>query len=108
MAKNYQGEGDVLDFTAGATPVVSGAAVLMGARLGIALADIPALETGSVAVTGVWSVQKAAGAVAQGALVYWDQAAEQLTTVDEGNTLAGFAAAPAAAGAADVRIKINA
>lgn len=109
MAKNYEQEGEVLDYTTGGVAIASGAAVLMGARLGIALAEIPALSTGSVAVTGVWVLKKAAAdVVVQGALLYWDADDFQLTTVAAGNTLAGFAAAPAAAGTTSVRIKINA
>ena len=109
MAKNYVQEGEVLDYTAGGAAILSGAVVVMGARVGIALAEIPALQVGSVAVTGVWELKKAAAdVVAQGALLYWDADDFQLTTVAAGNTLAGYAAAPAAGGTTSARIKINA
>ena len=110
MAKNYVQEGDVLDFTAGAVPVASGLMVALGKRVGIALGDIPANSTGSVAVTGVWNVPKVPGqAVAQGDLLYWDSDDSRLTTIaDAAHELAGFAAAPAGGSEATVRIKINA
>lgn len=110
MAKNYENEGDVLDFTTGGTPVASGAMVAMGKRVGIALGDIPANSTGSVAVTGVWRVKKlATDVVVQGAELYWDNDDFRLTTVaDAPNVRAGFAAAAAGAGVDIVRIKINA
>lgn len=109
MAKNYVSEGDVLDYTAGATAVVSGSVVAMGKRIGIALSDIPVFGTGSVAVTGVWAVSKlATDDVAQGELLYWDPANNRVTETAGALNLAGYAAAPAGAGATSVRIKINA
>lgn len=109
MAKNYVGEGDVLDYTAGGAAIVSGAVVLMGKRIGIALGDIPANSTGSVSATGVWGVNKlATDVVGQGDVLYWDSVNTRLTTTAGANTVAGYAAAPAGAGAATVRIKINA
>ena len=109
MAKNYIQEGEILTVTAGATAIVSGAVVLIGKRVGIALADIPALGAGSASVTGVWAVAKlGTDAVAQGDLLYWDAANSRMTATAAGNTLAGFAAAPAGAGVAFVNIKINA
>lgn len=108
MAKNYVGEGDVLDYTAGGVAVASGALVVMGKRVGIALGDIPPLTTGAAAVTGTWNVNKAVGeAVAQGDELYWDDVNDRLTKTANANTLAGYATAAAGAGAASVSIKIN-
>ncbi|AWL04293.1 DUF2190 family protein [Massilia oculi] len=110
MAKNYVQEGDVLDYTTGTDPVASGLMVTMGKRVGIALGDIPAHSTGSVAVTGVWNVAKVpTEVVAQGDELYWDSGDFRLTkTADAAHELAGYAAAPAGNGDATVRIKINA
>ncbi|MDY0965422.1 DUF2190 family protein [Massilia sp. CFBP9026] len=109
MAKNYVSEGDVLDYTAGAAAVASGSVVALGKRIGIALADIPAFGTGSVAVTGVWTVPKLpADDVAQGELLYWDPANSRLTETAGALAVAGYAAAPAGAGVTTVRVKINA
>jgi predicted RecA/RadA family phage recombinase len=108
MAKNYIQEGDQLSYTAGGTAIVSGAVVLMGKRIGIAIADIPANSQGTVSATGVWSVAKlGTDAVGQGDLLYWDAANSRLTTTAAGNTQAGYAAAAAGAGVATVNIKIN-
>ncbi|MGK5080475.1 DUF2190 family protein [Janthinobacterium sp. HLX7-2] len=109
MAKNYIQEGDILAYTAGATAIPSGAVVLMGKRIGISQADIPAMGSGSVSVTDVWALAKlGTDVVGQGDLLYWDAANNRLTTTAAGNTAAGFAAAPAGAGVATVNIKINA
>ena len=108
MAKNYIEEGDVLNFTAGGAPVPSGSIVIMGKRAGVALGDIVANGQGAVSVTGVWAITKVpADAVGQGDLLYWDAANSRLTVTAAGNTLAGYAAAAAAAGVGIVNIKIN-
>jgi len=109
VAKNYVQEGDVLDYKAGATGVVSGLMVAMGKRVGIALRDIAPHETGSVAVTGVWNVAKLpTDVVVQGDVLYWDADDFRLTITEGTNTPAGYAAASAGNGAATVLIKINA
>ncbi len=108
MAKKYVGEGDVIDHTpAGA--LLSGAVVEIGARIGVALADIAANTTGSLAVTGVWTIAKlSTDVVAQGAALYWDLENSRLTTTATSNTLAGYAIAAAGNGVTTVNIKINA
>lgn len=109
MAKNYVEEGEILPYTTGGAAVASGAVVLMGKRLAVALGDIPANSTGSVAVTGVWAITKlATDVVNQGDLLYWDSGNSRLTVTVGANTLAGFAAAAAGNGVAAVNIKINA
>jgi len=108
MAKNYVQEGEVLDFTAGGAAVASGAVVVMGKRIGIVLADIPALSTGSVSVTGVWNQSKLpADVVAQGDELYWDDAADRMTKTAGANVLAGYATSAAGAGTTTVNVKIN-
>jgi predicted RecA/RadA family phage recombinase len=109
MARNYVGEGDVLDYTTGGAAALSGAVVAMSKRIGIVLGDIPANSTGSVGVTGVWTVAKlATDVVNQGDLLYWDAANSRLTVTAGALQVAGYAAAAADNGAATVRIKINA
>jgi len=107
MAKNYIQEGDVLDHIAAAA-IASGDVVRMGKRIGVAVADIASGASGPVAVEGVFNLPKVATqAPAQGALLYWDATAGNLTTTATGNTLAGYAAAPGVNGAATVNININ-
>ena len=110
MAKNYVSEGDVLDFinTTGAA-IASGSVVAMGKRIGIALENIAAAGTGSVGVTGVWSVPRlTTDDTVQGELLYWDPVNNRVTETPGALNLAGYAAAPAGVGATTVRIKINA
>lgn len=109
MAKNYIQEGNVLSYTAGGTAVASGAVVLVGKRIGVALADIAANATGSLSMEGVWQIAKlATDVIVQGDLLYWDAANSRLTSTAGANTLAGYAAAPAGNGIAIVNININA
>jgi len=110
MAKNYVQEGDVIDYVnASGSTITSGTAVLIGARLGVALADIANGATGSVQVEGVFTVPKlGTDVVAAGALLYWDNTNKRLTTTASSNTLSGFAVAAAGSGVTTVNIKINA
>jgi predicted RecA/RadA family phage recombinase len=106
MAKNFIQEGKVLDYTA-AADITSGQFVLVGAIGAVAITDIANGATGPVQITGVFSVPKAAGAVTQGAKLYWDAANSVLTTTASGNTVVGVAAAPAAGGDARVSLLLN-
>jgi predicted RecA/RadA family phage recombinase len=109
MAKNYIQEGTVMIYTASAVAVASGALVVAGARVGVALADIALGAQGPIDVEGVWLVAKlATDNVAQGAELYWDAANSRLTTTANGNVKAGYAFAAAGAGVTTVSIKINA
>lgn len=110
MANNYILSGDVLDYTNGtAAAIASGAPVLMGKRLGVALADIAVGLTGSVRMRGVFTVAKlSTDNVAQGDLLYWDATNSRLTTTATDNTLAGYAAAAAGTSVTTVAISLNA
>lgn len=106
--KNFVQIGDVLDYTPGA-PVASGAVVVIGVRIGIAVAAIAAGETGALRVKGVVELAKlGTDVVAQGALLYWDADDFRLTTTASGNTLAGYAAKPAGNGVATAWLHLNA
>lgn len=109
MAQNYVQEGDVLNYTnASGSTISSGAALLIGTWLGVALADIANTATGSVAIEGVFTVAKlSTDVVAQGALLYWDNTNKRLTTTASGNTQVGHAFAAAGNGATTVQIKLN-
>ena len=76
MANNFNRPGEMFNFVNGATPVVSGQVVRIGNILGVALLDIAANATGSVAIEGVFTVPKVSGAViAQGESLTWDVSA---------------------------------
>lgn len=110
MAKNYTQTGDSLAYTnGGGAAISSGSAFVMGARVAVALADIAVGESGTVAARGVFTLPKlGTDVVAQGALLYWDATNKRLTTTASGNTLAGYAAAPAGNGAVTVALALNA
>jgi predicted RecA/RadA family phage recombinase len=105
--KNFIQPGDVLDYTATAD-VASGAVVVMGARIGIAVADIATGETGAVRVKGVVELPKVTTAIAQGTPIYWDSVNNRLTATATDNTLAGYAAAAAGSGTTTIALHLNA
>ena len=77
MANNYTQPGDVIPWVNGSgVDKVSGQVVVVGNVLGICLVDIANDATGSVALTGVFSVPKVSAAViAQGESLTWDASA---------------------------------
>ena len=110
MANNDLYTGAVLDYTnGGGADISSGAPVLVGSRLGIALVNIPDGSTGSVRMRGVFTVAKlSTDVVAQGDLLYWDATNSRLTTTASTHKQAGYAAAAAGAGVTTVAISLNA
>jgi predicted RecA/RadA family phage recombinase len=108
VTTRFKQMGDVLDHTPG-TAVASGAVVVMGAMVGVALANIAANQSGSVQVAGVFELPKLAGdVIAQGVDVYWDATPGEVTVTSAGNTLAGKAAYAAGAGITTVQVLLNA
>jgi predicted RecA/RadA family phage recombinase len=105
--KNFYSEGHHVDHTP-SSAVLSGAVVLIGTRVGVAVADIQANTPGALRVTGNFFLPKKAGDTpAQGAALYWDNTNKYLTTTSSGNTYAGWAVAAALSGDATVSTKIN-
>lgn len=108
MTTKYVMSGDVIDYVAGSA-VSSGEVLLIGTRIGVALANIAAGATGAVRVLGIFNIAKlSTDVVAQGAALYWDNTNKRLTTTASGNTLAGYATAAAGNGVTTVEISINA
>lgn len=105
--KNFIADGNHMEHTPTAA-IISGAMVLAGTKVGVALADIPVNTPGVLRVTGVFNYTKnTADVVAQGAALYWDNTNKRLTTTASGNTYAGYAFAAANGTATTVDIKIN-
>lgn len=105
--KNFKQEGQHMDYTP-TVAVVSGQVVLVGIKIGVAIADIAANTPGVLRVTGVIGIPKKAGDTpAQGVALYWDNTNKYLTTTASGNTYAGWAFAAAASGDPTVDTKIN-
>lgn len=75
MASNYVQDGQVIDYLAGGT-ITSNQVVAIGNVLGVALTNIASGKTGSVALSGVFTVPKVTAAViAQGESLTWDSSA---------------------------------
>ncbi|MDH1765152.1 DUF2190 family protein [Comamonas aquatica] len=112
MATNHVQPGKVLDYvnTTGAA-IASGSVVVVGALLGVALVDIPVGATGSVAVDGVFSVPKVAGAaIGQGAPVVFKAATKAFTTggsLAAGDVSGAAAVCFSAAASADTLVDVK-
>lgn len=106
---SYIQEGDSLDYTPGAD-VAAGAVVVQSDLVGVARRPIAANTLGSLAVEGVFDFPKATGggtAIAAGATVYWNAAAQQATTTSAGNKLLGKTTRAAADADAAVRVRLS-
>lgn len=100
-------EGDVLTLSA-PYAVTPGDGLLVGSLFGIASAAAALNAAVEVQTEGVWDVAKTAGQTfAQGALVYWDNAAKSVTSVSAGNYRIGVATQAAAGGDATARVRLN-
>lgn len=104
---SFWNKGERIDHVASAD-LAANEIVVIGARIGVAGADIASGEKGAVYVEGVFKMPKASGAITAGALVYWDATNKCITTTSTDNTLAGFATEAAASGDETVFVKINA
>ena len=106
MKATYYQRGETLDYTA-TKKLEAGDVVSLGSRIGVAAANIGAGEQGAVHVVGVFAMAKAnTEEIKQGAAVYYDAAAEAITTTADGNTPAGYAAADAVPTATSVRVNL--
>lgn len=105
MASYVQGD-CLIDHTP-SSAVAAGGVVVLNDLVTVAPVAIAANALGAVSVDGVWDMPKATGAIGQGALVYWDATAGNVTTTASGNKRAGKAAKAAASGDATVQVLIN-
>ena len=102
-------DGASLDYTPGAD-VAAGDVVVQGDLVGVAKLDIKTGRLGALAVGGVFDFAKATGgatAIAMGAIVYWNDAANQATTTSAGNKLLGKVVRAAADADATVRVRMS-
>ncbi|MDA3970267.1 MAG: DUF2190 family protein [Desulfobulbaceae bacterium] len=109
MADNHIQPGESMSWTnATGADVLSGAPILVGNRLCVALGDIADTESGMLATCEVFELPKvAATVIAQGADVYWDDTAKNVTNVATANTLAGCCFVGAASADATIQIKLG-
>lgn len=79
MSAKYWQRGEAIDYTA-TDALANGDVVDLATRIGVAGDDIPAGETGTVHIVGVFEIPKATGAVTVGQALYWDKTAKNITT----------------------------
>ena len=109
MAKNYVQEGKIIQYVAGAD-IASGDLVLVGAApvVGVALLDIANGATGSVAVEGVFEVDKEASLdVSMGDTLYLDATSGELDKTSTSQYEAGYAWEDSGTTASTVKVKLN-
>lgn len=104
---NYIQEGDRLQVTAGVGGITSGAVVLVGTKVTVAVTSALESEVAVVATAGVYEIAKATGAVTKGDALYWDADNSVLTKTSLGNTLAGYAFTSQDSGDATVQVCLN-
>ena len=104
--KNYVQPGEILTLTAPTGGVVSGNAYLVGAVLGIAVADAAAGSNFESTTTGVFNLPvDAVDTPTEGQAAYWDNANAQFTVESVGNVLAGcFVSAKDASNLANIKL----
>ena len=104
----YRSEGDRIDYS---SAVSAGEVVDLGTFIGIATQAIDSGELGSLAIEGVFAVDKASGsgeAISRGVSIYWDSGNSQATTTASGAVYLGKVVAAAADDETTVDVKINA
>jgi predicted RecA/RadA family phage recombinase len=97
-------EGAQIDYTPTAD-VAAGEVVVQGDLVGVATQPIKANERGALAVEGVFDFAKASGALAVGAIVYWDNTNKVATATSTGNKQIGKVVRAAAS--ADTRVRVR-
>lgn len=105
--KNYVQKGDAVTLVA-PYDVASGAGMLVGSVFGVATAAALSGAEVEAQLVGVVDVAKvSAQAWTQGAKVYWDNTAKNVTTTVGSNTLIGVAVAAAANPSDTGRVRLN-
>ena len=120
----YWQRGEALDYVnAGTEKIEANTVIVLGSRIGVAGMEISPGETGTLHVTGVYSIPKGSTEIPAGSDVYYSEADGEITTAatvtipaKEGesesstvkNVKAGFACEGASASDTTVLVKINA
>lgn len=105
--KTYVQHGKILPFTAPSGGVTSGVGVLIGALFVVPLHSAAVGASFEAHVEGVITLPKAAGVVAEGVKLYWDNTAKNVTATATANTLIGYAAAAQLTGDATVNVLLR-
>ena len=104
--KIFVQNGNVITLTA-PYAVSSGGGALVGSIFGVAQSDVANAASGEFVVEGVVDIAKAVGALAQGALVYWDNTGKLATGSATSNKLIGVVTVAALSGDATARVRLN-
>lgn len=103
--RNKNRMGETLTYkNTGSVKIAAGELVLVGALAGIAVADIQPAARGALDVTGVFTLPKSGGAIAQGELVFYQT--DKTVGATETDYPVGHAWEAAAAGDATVLVKL--
>jgi predicted RecA/RadA family phage recombinase len=87
--------------------VATGDVIVLADGIAVASRPIPANALGSVNVESVFSMPKAAEALALGTIVYWNTTNNNITATSAGGKRAGKVAMAAASGDATVWVDLN-
>jgi len=109
MASTYTQPGRRMNHTnATSTAIASGDVVVVGTRIGIAIADIAVGSVGALAMAGVHKLlATVADSWAAGATLYWNATTEMLTDTAAANPVAGIAWAAKLALATTATVLVN-
>lgn len=100
-------KGDNIDYTASAA-VGYMEVVPLTARIGVALEAMDKGDTGTVTLTGVFTLPAATGALTVGQEVYWDKTAGNITgTKGDATVFAGYAVEAKAEAGTAVNVRIG-
>src|SRR5450432_893513 len=90
LMKNFVIPGDVISVVSPTGGIVSGQAVLIGNLFGVAAYTAVAGASVEIATRGVFTLPKASSiTLTQGAKVYWDATAGNVTSTSSGNLWVG-------------------
>lgn len=105
----YKGKGEVIDYTNSTDEIIlAGQLVTVGEAIGVAGADIPVGETGTLSIEGLYEIPKDTGEIKAGERVCLkDGKAKKHEAGDSDCAWLGHAAAPAKADDVVVLVKIN-
>ena len=104
--RNYVQPGKVVPVTA-PYALASGAGCLVGGLFGVAEAPAASGAQVNLSRSGVYTLPKAAVAISQGAVVYWDNTNYNITTTATGNTKVGLALTAQVSGDATVQVIVT-
>ena len=105
---NFESTGMTLTHTNGGTAQTGGAGFKVGDMVGYWLADVAANGVGVLQMEGVIRAKcKATDTPAQGAKLYWDDTAKELTTTLTSNTFAGRCWLTKTSGPTVVQVKLQ-